>query len=32
MTEVKNEEVVLLLFFNKKNENVISNFNLLPYY
>ncbi len=32
MTEVKNEEVVLLLFFNKKNENVICNFNLLPYY
>ncbi len=32
MKEVKNEEVVLVLFFNKKNENVISNFNFLPYY
>ncbi|GEM_PF-5588541 len=32
MTEVKDEEVVLILFFNKKNENVFSNFNFLPYY
>lgn len=31
MTEVKNEEVVLVLFFNQKNESVISNFNILPY-
>ena len=32
MTEVKNEEVVLVLFFDKENENVISNFSYLPNY
>jgi len=32
MTEVKNEEVVLVLFFDTENEDVISNFSYLPDY
>lgn len=32
ITEVKNEEVVLVLFFDKENEDVITNFSYLPDY